>query len=100
MRDRGRGPLPLGRKEIAGMDWGVLWERATPAITTFHTATAIEHGEYTPQGTAGRRAPHSRTFREGFMSYATVITRAGIGIDAPLVRAEVHLSGEIGRAHV
>lgn len=31
------------------------------------------------------------------MSYATVITRAGIGIDAPLVRAEVHLSGGLPR---
>lgn len=31
------------------------------------------------------------------MSYATVITRASIGIDAPLVRAEVHLSGGLPR---
>ena len=31
------------------------------------------------------------------MSYATVLTRAGIGIDAPLVRAEVHLSGGLPR---
>ena len=31
------------------------------------------------------------------MSYATVITRAQTGIDAPVVRAEVHLSGGLPR---